>query len=194
MENTHQNYLKFARNYIGENVETTYHNGDKHIVKTTGVIANDIQFECPPGFGNYDFSDDIDPFQLKDISMITDEDALQVAQYAHQQSDGFVVRRMEHKYDFLIHIERLDDVGITYHTSINHHGHINCNMHFSETPTEKFKSYKVNIGEVQLSSQRPIPFVAIIDFLRSKGYAMPWMELSVKKMVEYGWIKLVTND
>lgn len=29
-----------------------------------------------------------------------------------------------------------------------------------------------------------------IDFLRSKGYALPWMGLSVEEMVEYGWIRL----
>lgn len=28
------------------------------------------------------------------------------------------------------------------------------------------------------------------DFLRSKGYALPWMGLSVETMIEYGWIKL----
>jgi len=28
------------------------------------------------------------------------------------------------------------------------------------------------------------------DFLRSKGYALPWMGLSVDQMVEAGWIKL----
>ena len=30
----------------------------------------------------------------------------------------------------------------------------------------------------------------IIDYLRSKGYALPWMNLSVDDLVEYGWIKL----
>lgn len=30
----------------------------------------------------------------------------------------------------------------------------------------------------------------ILDFLRSKGYTLPWMGLSVEKLVEYGWIKL----
>jgi len=29
-----------------------------------------------------------------------------------------------------------------------------------------------------------------LDFLRSKGYALPWMDLSVEKQIEYGWIKL----
>jgi len=29
------------------------------------------------------------------------------------------------------------------------------------------------------------------DYLRSKGYAFPWMGLSVNEMVEAGWIKLI---
>ena len=28
------------------------------------------------------------------------------------------------------------------------------------------------------------------DYLRSKGYALPWMGISVNKLVEYGWVKL----
>lgn len=31
------------------------------------------------------------------------------------------------------------------------------------------------------------------DYLRSKGYAIPWMGLSVEEMVEAGWIKLITQ-
>lgn len=29
------------------------------------------------------------------------------------------------------------------------------------------------------------------DFIRSKGYALPWLGLSVDKQIEYGWIKLL---
>ena len=29
-----------------------------------------------------------------------------------------------------------------------------------------------------------------VDYLRSKGYALPWMGLSVDEMIEVGWIKL----
>lgn len=29
------------------------------------------------------------------------------------------------------------------------------------------------------------------DYLRSRGYALPWMGLSVDEMVEAGWIKLI---
>lgn len=35
-------------------------------------------------------------------------------------------------------------------------------------------------------------FLALKDFdyLRSKGYALPWMGLSIEKLIEYGWIKI----
>lgn len=32
--------------------------------------------------------------------------------------------------------------------------------------------------------------IQLIDYLRSKGYALPYMGLSVEKLQEYGWIKL----
>lgn len=35
-------------------------------------------------------------------------------------------------------------------------------------------------------------FLRHIDYLRSKGYALPYMGLSVDQQMEYGWIKL--ND
>lgn len=28
-----------------------------------------------------------------------------------------------------------------------------------------------------------------VDYLRSKGYALPWMGLSVEQLISYGWIK-----
>lgn len=32
--------------------------------------------------------------------------------------------------------------------------------------------------------------IKVVDYLRSKGYALPWMGLSVEKQIEYGWIKI----
>ena len=32
-----------------------------------------------------------------------------------------------------------------------------------------------------------------IDQLRNLGYTLPWMDLSVEDLVEYGWIKLKEN-
>lgn len=33
--------------------------------------------------------------------------------------------------------------------------------------------------------------LAVYDYLRSKGYALPYMGLSVEKQIKYGWIKLI---
>ena len=33
----------------------------------------------------------------------------------------------------------------------------------------------------------------VFDYLRSKGYALPWMDLLVEDLVEYGWVKLKEN-
>lgn len=33
-------------------------------------------------------------------------------------------------------------------------------------------------------------YACVVDYLRSKGYALPYMELSVEDLIEYGWIKL----
>ena len=35
----------------------------------------------------------------------------------------------------------------------------------------------------------PKMLLAVSDFLRSRGYALPWMGISVEEQVEFGWIK-----
>jgi len=36
-------------------------------------------------------------------------------------------------------------------------------------------------------------FIELLDFLRSKSYAIPFHDLSVEQQVEYGWVKLNQN-
>ena len=38
-----------------------------------------------------------------------------------------------------------------------------------------------------------LKFSYILDYLRSKGYALPFMGLSVEQLIEYGWLKLKSN-
>lgn len=35
---------------------------------------------------------------------------------------------------------------------------------------------------------------SLIDYLRSKGYALPYNGLSVENQISYGWVKLRTNE
>lgn len=68
----------------------------------------------------------------------------------------------------------------------------------------------INILKVELHSDSEIEFIHnaiktyidkgykgidshILDYLRSKGYALPWMGLSIETLQEYGWIKLKTD-
>lgn len=34
----------------------------------------------------------------------------------------------------------------------------------------------------------------VIDWLRSEGYAVPYMNLNVQELVEYGWVKLIEDN
>lgn len=34
---------------------------------------------------------------------------------------------------------------------------------------------------------------ATVDHLRSKGYALPWMGISVEEQIEFGWIKYLSQ-
>lgn len=45
------------------------------------------------------------------------------------------------------------------------------------------------IEDAQYSVGNLNTMMQMIDYLRSKGYALPYMGLSVETMVEYGWIK-----
>lgn len=55
----------------------------------------------------------------------------------------------------------------------------------------KYKNWDdERVGFVFNGHTNPLSFY---DYLRSKGFAVPWMDLEVEDLVEYGWIKLKEN-
>ena len=48
-------------------------------------------------------------------------------------------------------------------------------------------------SEVARNDIHPQYIFQFADYLRSEGYALPYMGLSVEKLQEYGWIKLKTD-
>lgn len=48
--------------------------------------------------------------------------------------------------------------------------------------------FTFEVGGLRLSD------LTTTDYLRSKGYALPWMGLSVEELVIYGWVKLKKVD
>lgn len=159
MENTLENKAKFFAQYWGQDiieVDMAEWNGKTRLVDS-------ITLE----------SDSFKKFKLKltPLSLITDEDVIAVARFAHQiPNTSFKILRRENDIIF-----------------------IETQICFSETEDEQYQQYTVNIGQISVSSKRPVPHILIIDDLRSKGYALPYMGLLVETLVEYGWVKL-KND
>lgn len=134
-----------------------------------------------------------DYLELTPLSQISDEDAIHVANLAHQSLSGdwVIIRRDKDTVNGSIHIQKDSNLNNLYHVGISYkYAEIFCNHHFLKTKDDTPKSYRVNIGQISISASRPVPYIAIVDFLRSKGYALPWNGISVEEQIEFGWIKL----
>jgi len=87
---------------------------------------------------------------------------------------------IEHEYLELKHISSITDEDASILAE-------DYDFYIGSDPLDQFKTiidFKQSITE---NNCYPIGF---FDFLRSKGYALPWMGLSVENLEEYGWIKL----
>ncbi|WP_343643930.1 hypothetical protein [Chryseobacterium sp.] len=126
MENTLENKAKFFAQYWGQRVCKETLNDKYYLVKPS--IYPDADFE-------------LEYLELKPLSSITDEDALNIAK--------------------------------SYYMA-----------------TEKFQTIKSGRQMVDCHLNQITLELPQVDYLRSKGYALPWMGLSVEKLVEYGWIEL----
>lgn len=124
MENTLENKAKFVAQYWGQPIYYV-NNLDRVVESNIGgwIQQNGLNF-CY--------------LELKSLSTITDEDAIDLGKIIGYLNSPFQVRK-----------------------------HLKENYPFGD------------------SLEQPE-----LDYLRSKGYALPYMGLSVKKLIEYKWIKL----
>lgn len=110
---------------------------------------------------------------LKSMKSITDEDAIDVAKIiapemnALHQSAKFLVDRSN---DWL----EVKTIHNKFSVDIDYDGII------SKCVNDSDEMYRYNEN-----------IVHGIDYLRSKGYALPWMGISVKELVEMGWMELI---
>ena len=116
-------------------------------------------------------NDDI--LQLKPLSKISDKDAIEVARIVSpslffglgNNNKHYVDRNTEPDWISIQHNKKIISVDID------------------------LDGYVYEYHE-DLSYTRPSRSFVGTDFLRSKGYALPWMDLSVEDLQNYGWIKL----
>lgn len=120
--------------------------------------------------------------ELTPLSQISDEDAIEVAELAFGYS----------KFNRNIKVTKTSprNFGFSfYHNSINN-DHLEYFIDFGGfyNPTIICLSRKTLPQEYIHNVQ------GIVDFLRSRGYALPWMGMSVDTLVEWGWVKLIRGE
>jgi len=111
-------------------------------------------------------SHDMDCLLLKPLSSINDEDAVKVAKILHPN-----VKEWQKPY------KQMKDIWID--SDDESEAYVVFTEELFETSGGEFITYD-NFLKVMFA----------IDYLRSKRYALPFMNLSVEKQLEYGWIKL----
>ena len=109
--------------------------------------------------------------QLKPLSQITDEDAWEVGIRVNCWSNW------ERKKDWFL--SKDDDF---------HKVHIFGGQAFANAIGKDFGP-----GMSHPFANNSTDILCAYDYLRSKGYALPWMGLTIDDMVEAGWIKLIES-
>ena len=122
-----------------------------------------------------DSIEDDDFLELKPLSQISDEDTIEVAKLV---SPMLFEGRGKNGGHYI-------DKSETWWYSVKHNGK-------TLMVDIDLDGYVFEYDEVD-EYKRPSRSLIGTDYLRSKGYALPYMDLSVEDLVEYGWIKLKEN-
>lgn len=170
MKNTLENKAKFFAQYWGQEVYG-WHDGNTTNFQSLNITEDEFLI-------------------LKPLSSISDEDAIKVAELAHQLKGGFKFVRKRDNHDIFLEKQTHSSIFYGVRIGLFYHGDISAWVRFEKTKDDKASQHDVNIGKINVSDQRPIPYIAIVDYLRSKGYALPWNGITVEEQIELGWIKL----
>lgn len=171
MKNTLENRLKFYAQHLGQNIiidsDCFSSENSNDIIHTTLVSVTLKGIECDGWIPVTEHTS----LEFKPLSAITDEDALELATLMNPPF-GFSANSTVIKTKLkttVINGNHSLDIGFKVDTLSK--GFI---LKYENKPQSMF----ANEG------------IIFCDFLRSKGYALPWMGLSVENLVEYGWIKI----
>jgi len=152
-----------------DEIQTTYFRRKKH---SAGYTVGDIlSFNPTNVFHNSDAKNAY--LELTPLSEISDEDAIEVSKLLGYITKRTIVRDTDCISIFL-YTEDDYDVQPTFNIQYDGYAYFNN----GDTWEDNF--------------QRGAD-VSAYDYLRSKGYALAFHDLSVEDLINYGWIKLKTN-
>lgn len=151
-----------------EKLENTLENKAKFLLHCYAENKDSIKSYQGPGvvFGILDIINNPENYyaELTPLSQITDEDAIEVAKLESE----FFNCKYEH-----ISIEREANKGVIVQ-KFNNCAHIEDSVFIGDDNRINFSTMKY----------------PAYQYIRSKGYALPWMGLSVDDLISYGWVKL----
>jgi len=171
-----ENKGKFFAHYIDQSVTIPEYLQEDDLWKDailTGVRngGHEIEFQLIDKNDNVDETETVEPINavaliLKPLSSITDEDAFAVAELEGYKTTG-TIEREENWVSVFTESPSGAEFSILF--SNGYCGWDN-GLDYSDHDTEGVSP-------------------AAYDYLRSRGYAIPWMGLSVEELKNAGWIK-----
>lgn len=110
--------------------------------------------------------------ELKPLSSISDEDAIEACKVAYSLTFDY-----EAKWTIEV------DAEIGFLTVKSKGSHHSFDIDFESGIISQYQDEFNETGNT-------MNHYSVCDYLRSKGYALPWMGLPVEEMVDAGWIKI----
>lgn len=164
MENTLENKSKFYTQYFGQQVfiETVDTEYAMTIVGVDNTTGTHVLDKGINLLCYYPINSGC--LLLKPLTSITNEDAIETAKLMGLTEGDF---RLELRPTD-IHLQAEGQEFTLFYED--------CSIYFNDLDSDL-----ANSG---------IDYLAAYDFLRSKGYALPYMGLSVEELIRHGWIKL----
>lgn len=164
--NSLQNKAAFFAQYWGQDILIDFTNGGTK--KPYSIVISEIMLGIERTY-----------LEVFDISKITDQHLIETSKIlAFHEGDGLIIDRTRLKGQ----IEMFDKYNDDPHYRDTLYLFTNdFDVHLID---ENGNVFQYDVGRI----------IEVSDFIRSKGYALPWRDLSVQDLIDYGWIKLKDDE
>lgn len=172
IENNLENKSKFFAIYFGQYIGYTPLLGnDKKYVQGNFLILSGV------GQSSY--------IKLKPLESISDEELRDIAEiHIGKKSEVFIDKSKDNSF-----------ISVQYskqNSENPNYDFISMELWLTTDDCEISNNWNYhNKRGISNSKENIRNILHIYDFLRSKGYAIPFMDLTIQDLIDYGWIKLV---
>lgn len=174
IKNTLENKKKFAALYLDQNV-LRYHSW-----KSVDTVTHSDNTNHRGHKVNIDAVNENSYLELKSLQNISDEDASHIAMLLVNWQESMSKLKPEN-----IKVRgRIDGDHVWDELIMEFTGSFKYTVRYRGGD---FMTWINSNGRCECNTSNHLQ---VYGYLRSKGYALPWMGISIKTMVEYGWVKL----